>query len=140
MGPQMFREFIMPQYKRFIRFLKENGVKVVLVDTDGDFRPLIPTFLECGVDGFGPIEIASGVDPLELRKQYGNAFAMLGAVDKNAVAKGREAIDRVIDHVVTPLLERGRYIPTIDHAVPPGVSYENFIYYLERKRNVILGK
>jgi len=137
MGPEQFRKFIAPQYKKLIGYLKSNGVEFVIIDTDGDFRPLIPIFLECGVDGFAPIEIASGVDPLELRKQYGNAFAMSGAVDKNEIAKSRKDIDNVINNVVSPLLEMGRYIPTIDHAVPPHVSYDNFLYYLERKRAAI---
>ena len=58
MGPKLFRQFLLPHYKRFVEFLKSNGVQIVLVDTDGDFSVLIPLFLEAGVDGFGPIERA----------------------------------------------------------------------------------
>ncbi|PIY38637.1 MAG: hypothetical protein COZ05_20455, partial [Armatimonadetes bacterium CG_4_10_14_3_um_filter_59_10] len=64
MGPALFRQFILPHYKRFVEFLKSNGVEIVLVDTDGDHRVLIPLFLEAGVDGFGPVERAAGMDPI----------------------------------------------------------------------------
>ena len=29
---------------------------------------------------------------------------------------------------IMPLIEQGVYIPTIDHSIPPDVSYENFTY------------
>ena len=73
MGPELFRKFILPHYKRFVAFLKSNGVKVVLVDTDGDHNVLIPVFLEAGVDGFGPIERAAGMDPVAIRRKYGRS-------------------------------------------------------------------
>ena len=38
MGPKLFREFLLPHYVRYVGFLKSHGVKVVMVDTDGDHR------------------------------------------------------------------------------------------------------
>ena len=35
------------------------------------------------------------------------------------------------------LIARGGYIPYVDHAVPPGVSWENFTYYRERLNEII---
>ena len=32
-----------------------------------------------------------------------------------------------------PLVADGRFIPTVDHGVPPDVSLDDFRYYLERK-------
>jgi uroporphyrinogen decarboxylase len=136
MGPQLFREFLLPCYTQFIAFLKSQGVEIVLVDTDGDFTALIPIFLEAGVDGFGPIEIAADMDPQQLRRQYGAAFCMVGGVDKRAIAGGKTSIDNEINKI-TPLIRQGGFIPTIDHAVPPDVSYANFCYYLKEKRRVI---
>ena len=138
-GPNLFREFLLPHYKRFIEFLKKNGVKLILVDTDGDFEVLIPLFLEAGVEGFCPMEVASGMDPEAMRKKYGKSFSMLGGVDKREIARGRRAIDAQIA-AIAPLIHEGGYIPTIDHAVPPDVSFPDFQYYLERKRKVIFGQ
>jgi len=37
-----------------------------------------------------------------------------------------------------PLIELGVFIPAVDHMLPPDVSFENYLYYLERKREVLL--
>ena len=140
MGPELFRKFILPHYKRFIAFLKSNGVKIVLVDTDGDHNVLIPVMLEVGVDGFGPIERAAGMDPVKLRKEYGKAFCMVGGVDKREIAKGPAAIDAELARSVLPIIDQGGFIPTIDHAVHPAVSLDNFKYYLDAKRMMLRGR
>jgi len=137
MGPQLFRRFLSPHYRRLIEYLRGHGVELILVDTDGDFEALIPEFLAAGVNGFCPMEVAAGMEPVAMRRRYGRAFSMLGGIDKREVAKGREAIDRQIDNVVRPLVEEGGYIPTIDHSIPPDVSYDDFRYWLERKREVL---
>jgi len=137
-GANLFREFLLPHYKRYVEFLKSKaGLKLVMVDTDGDFEILIPLFLEAGIDGFNPMEVAAGMDPVVLRKKYGKSFCMFGGVDKREIAKGRHAIDAHLARLA-PVVREGGLIPCIDHTVPPDVSFADFQYYMERKR-VILG-
>lgn len=135
-SPAMFRKFFLPHYQRFVAFLRRHGIEIILVDTDGDCDPLLPLFIEAGVDGFGPVERAAGMDPLAVRKKYGRDVCMVGGVDKRELARDRAAIDAEIDRLA-PLIEEGGFIPTIDHAVPPDVSLDNFRYYLERKRALL---
>jgi hypothetical protein len=33
---------------------------------------------------------------------------------------------------VRPLVQDGGYIPSLDHGVPPDVSFANYCYYAER--------
>ena len=49
---------------------------------------------------------------------------------------GKEAIDRELEKL-RPLVERGGYLPCVDHRVPPDVTYENYLYYLERKKAIL---
>ena len=37
---------------------------------------------------------------------------------------------------ISPVIEEGGFIPTVDHAVQPGVTLENFKYYLNLKRKI----
>jgi len=137
-SPEMFRRLFLPHYKRFVGFLRKYGVDVILVDTDGNPEVLLPLFIEADVDGFGPAERAAEMDPLDIRKKFGKEICMIGGVDKREIAKGRKEIDAEVKRLA-PLVEEGGFIPTIDHAVPPDVSLENFVYYLEVKRKVIFG-
>jgi uroporphyrinogen decarboxylase len=139
-SPEMFRNFFSPYYRRFIDFLKRCGLKNIIVDTDGNFEALIPEFLDAGVEGFGPIERAANMNPLELRKKYGKSFFMIGGIDKLALIQGRKGIENELMGILPPLLEEGGYIPTVDHSVPPDVSFDSFKYYLELKRKIINGE
>jgi len=35
------------------------------------------------------------------------------------------------------VVESGGFIPCIDHAIPPDVSYADFLYYLEKKAELL---
>ena len=135
MGPKLFAEFLLPHYQRYVEFLKGHGVRLVLVDTDGDHNVLIPVFLEGGVDGFCPMERAAGMAPVRTRREY-PTVCMMGGVDKREIAKGRAAIDAELAYLA-PAIASGGYIPTIDHSIPPDVSWEDFLYYLEAKGRLL---
>lgn len=140
LGPDTFRTFIYPHLRRLITFLKSNGVRYVMVDTDGDPDPLIPLLLDAGVDAIWPIErAAEDMDPHELRRRYGKDLRLFGGVDKRKLAKGKAAIDAHL-RSLAPLIEQGGFIPTVDHTVPPDVSLESFSYYMERKRDLLAGR
>jgi len=140
LSPELFKRFFLPHYTIFIEFLKSHGVRNIIVDTDGNFEVLIPLFLESGVEGFGPIEVAAGLDPLHLRRKYGNTFFMIGGIDKRVLTEGRDAMKRELKRVIPPLLEQGGFIPTIDHSIPPDVRLDSFKYYLEMKWKAIHGE
>jgi len=59
-------------------------------------------------------------------------------VDKREIAKGYDAIDRELERIA-PMFERGRYILSLDHGVPPEVSLDNFKYYCQRAKDYIFG-
>ena len=138
-SPEMFRRFMMPHYKRFISFLRENGVRFVYVDCDGYPGGLIPCWIECGVDGMSPCEIAAGNDLLKLRKEY-PGFALFGGIDKRELAKNKKAIYNEVMSKVPALIEKGGYVPHVDHAVPFDVPLKNFLYYRELMKKIAYGE
>lgn len=138
-SPAMFREFMRPHYIRLISFLKANGVRAVYVDCDGYPGGLIPEFIEAGVDAMSPVEIAAGNDLIKLRGEY-PSFGMMGGIDKRELAKDRKAVYNEVMSKVPYLLEKGGYIPHVDHAVPHDVPLENYIYYREVLTRAVYGK
>ncbi len=137
-SPQMFRKFMFPHYLRLISFLKSNGVKLVYVDCDGYPGGLIPEFIEAGVDGMSPVEIAAGNDLIKLRQEY-PSFAMLGGIDKRELAKGKKEIYNEVMSKVPYMIGKGGYIPHIDHAIPHDVPLLNYIYYRDILTKVVCG-
>jgi uroporphyrinogen decarboxylase len=140
LSPDMYKRFIFPRMRRLVDFVKSKGTRYVIVDTDGDPEPLIPLLMDAGVDGLWPIERASNdMDPVALRKKYGKALRLWGAVDKRCLAAGPAAIDEHLRTMI-PLIEEGGFIPTVDHLVPPDVSLENFNYYMKQKKKLLKGE
>ena len=62
---------------------------------------------------------------------------MLGGMDKLALQRGHKAIDEIVA-LIPPLVERGGFIPMIDHKVPEGVALEAYRYYLAEKSKGLL--
>jgi uroporphyrinogen-III decarboxylase len=138
LSPETFKKFIFPHLKRMTEFFKSHGVRYFVVDTDGNPTILLPLLLDAGVDTLWPIERAADFDPLEIRKQFGKSLRLWGGVDKRALALGKEAIRAHLRELI-PLIEEGGYIPTVDHLIPPDVSWDNFQYYMEMKQALLSG-
>ena len=134
-SPEMFKKFCVPQYKRITSLLHKYGVDVIWLDCDGDINPIVHLWLEAGVNGMFPLEVGCNTDPVVLRKKYGKDVLLFGGVNKRELSKDKKSIDAEIERL-RPIVEGGGFIPHVDHRCPPDVSYENYLYYLKRKKEV----
>jgi len=135
-SPKLFRELMTPRYKRITDRLKRTGCEVFMVDSDGDITQLVEPWLAGGVNAMYPLEVAAGTDPFQLRRDFGEEVILLGGIDKRELAKDKVAIRAEVDRVAR-LVEQGGFIPHVDHFVPPDVSYEDYLYYLQYKREAL---
>ena len=138
LSPDTFRTFVFPHLKRLVEFFKSHGTRYIAVDTDGNSEALIPLYMDAGVDILWPMERAADMDPVRIRKKFGKSLRLMGGVDKREIARGKEAIDAHLT-ALAPLVEEGGFIPTVDHTVPPDVSWDNFRYYMDAKRELLAG-
>lgn len=135
-SPDMMREFLLPYYRQLITNIKARQIDrsrhlFFQIDTDGFANPTIPVYQEIGMDAMSPFEVASGCDVVEIGRQYPGLF-MSGGVDKRELARGKAAIDRLVDRIFPAMQARGGYIPTCDHGVPEEVPYEDYLHYRKR--------
>ena len=121
----------MPYYRELIGFSREFSDYRFLLDSDGDVTTLVPLFVDVGVDGVLPFEVAAGMDISKVAEQHPN-FIISASIDKREIAKDRKAIDRELEKRLSYMFERGGYLPSMDHHVPPDLSYEDFKYYLKK--------
>ncbi len=69
----MFRNLVMPHYKRGLDWIHANTDMKVLLHSDGAIFPLIPSLIEMGVDILNPVQTsAAGMDPATLKKEFGD--------------------------------------------------------------------
>ncbi len=137
-SPDMVREFLFPYYQQLISNMKRRqaatapGRKLHLqVDTDGYSDAVIDLYREIGMNDLSPFEQASGCDVLGMGKKYPD-LRIQGGIDKREMAKGKDAIDRMVDRILPAMKARGGYIPTCDHGVPEEVTLENYLHYRKR--------
>ena len=130
-----FRDVVLPRYKRIGDKLHAAGVDIWHTDCDGDVRPLIPMWLEAGLNTMFPFEVNSSGHPGETLDKYGPELRILGGVDKIELAKGRDAIKAYMD-TLAPYVETGGFIPFCDHRCPPDVHPDDYIFYLDLKEEM----
>lgn len=135
LSPDYFREVIAPRYKRIHKKLTQHGIDLWYTDCDGDVRPLLPIFLDCGINCLFPFEVNSCTHPGRLLDEYPGQLRIMGGFDKIQLIKGKQEI-RAYMESLAPYVERGGFIPFCDHRCPADVSYENYRYYLDLKEKM----
>lgn len=137
-SPAMFRRLMVPRYRRVADFLqRECGCRFQLVDCDGRIEELAPLWVEAGINILFPLE-SPHTDPYAVRRMLGDRVVLRGGFDKKPLIEGPAAIDREFARL-QPLLDAGRFIPGVDHRVPPDVPLAHYRHYRRRKCE-ILGK
>ena len=81
-----------------------------------------------------PLEVAAVIHPEKLRKEN-PGIRMMGGVDKTVLPGSKEDIKQELLKL-KPLVKEGGFIPHVDHRVQADVSYENYLYYPQIKRDI----
>lgn len=138
-GPLINMDFfvnvIKPRYKRINAKLKAHGIDLWYTDCDGDVRVMVPHFLDCGINCLFPYEVNCCAHPGELLDQYEGRLRIMGGVDKLQLIAGKEATKTYLE-TLAPYVEKGGYIPFVDHRCPPDVDPETYLYYLDLKEKM----
>ena len=80
-SPHTWRRFLKPLMAEFIAELKSiNPNVLVAYHSDGYFQPVIPDFIEIGLDILNPVQPAS-MNPALLKDEFGERLSFWGSVD-----------------------------------------------------------
>ena len=135
-SPQLARKFMLPRYRKVVEFGRSRGVHLFALDSDGYVDPLIPVWMDSGIDILYPFEVQAGMDVLAVRKKCGRDLRMWGGVDKRPLVVGPEAIDKELERI-KPLIDDGGYIPMLDHSATPDTPYANYRYFLDHLKKIL---
>jgi uroporphyrinogen decarboxylase len=130
MSPQSWREMIRPHLARIFQVGKSRGLWVAH-HSCGAIRPIIPDLVEMGLDVLNPVQCnCPGMDPLELKREFGSELAFMGGVDTQGVLPNGtpEEVYRATVRLVEGMTaDGGGYILAASHAVPPETPTENIL-------------
>ena len=99
------------------------------LDSDGDIWKLIPVWMNNGINMLWPFEVQSKMDVNKVRQEFPE-LVIMGGINKKEIAKGGRDMQAEVDRVL-PLIEKGGYIPELDHSIPPDISWPTYCYYID---------
>jgi len=125
---ELFDEFLAPFYRRLVPLVHSYGIPVS-IDSDGNITEAVDWYASVGADMMSPLERQAGVDvSVYLEKQPSMGF--VGHFNKLCMKEGEEAMRAEFERLL-PSMQKGKFIPSVDHQTPPEVSFENYKIYLK---------
>lgn len=135
-SPRMFRKQIKPRWKMiFDRVQKLAPDAYRFFHSCGNVRPLIPDFIEIGVQILNPVHIkATGMEPAALKRDFGDALTFWGGgVDtQDTLPHGTtQQVRDEVKHNIEALAPGGGYVFNTVHNIQADVPVENLIAMYE---------
>lgn len=133
-SPKLFRQILRPRIERIIACIREIRPDIkIMLHSDGAVGKLVPDFIEMGIDVLHPLEPVSGMDPAQVKKEYGDAISFLGGVNiSHAMTGSFEDLHNEVDRCLRDLAPGGGYILApcnhLQADVPPKNVIELFRY------------
>jgi len=128
MSPETWRRVIKPHLQLVLDVGKRHRLWVVHHGCEA-MRPIIPDLMEMGVDVLHlPHTTSPGMDPLELKREFGDRLSFLGGLDThNVLAAGtaddvRRATRRLLDGMAA---DQGGYVLAASRGIPPHIPVDN---------------
>lgn len=135
MNPSLIRQLIKPKLKEVCEYIKKNSSMSILLHCCGSIIPLIPDFIEVGIDILNPVQInAKGMDPKYLKANFGDDIVFWGGGADTRNVINRKSPKEVKKHVIELLKifsEGGGYIWNTVHNILPDVPPENIIAMID---------
>ena len=130
-GPDLWREYIKPKYKRICDVIREEGL-MVLQHCCGKVDALIPDMIECGTNVFNPFQ-PEVMDIWAIKKQYQGQIAFWGGLSvQETLPRGTpEDVRRESLKLLDEMGKDGGYIFSASHALTSDIPMENIDTLIE---------
>ncbi len=135
-SPDQFRISYKPHIQRVIDVIKQKAPNSsIFFHSCGNVRPIIPDFIEMGIDILNPVHItAEGMDPISLKKDFGNNICFWGGgvESQNILPNGTpQQVSDDVKSNIEALAVGGGFVFNTVHNIQPDVPVENIIAMVE---------
>ena len=136
--PELYRQIVKPYHARLFRTVKAQCDAYLLLHTDGAVAPLIPDFVDMGVDALNPIQVsAAGMEPRELKRNFGRDLTFWGgSCDSQTVLPfgGQQQVADEVKRHLDELAPGGGFVFSSIHNIQAGVPPENVVALFQTAR------
>jgi hypothetical protein len=129
--PEVLEKYFFPGLHEMVSILHSNGIKVVF-HSDGDVSTVFDKLIDCGIDGFNPLEISAGMEVSHFVEKYGKKVTLVGGIDAVDVLafSNPESVANATKKLIREAGSNGRLIigsssGQIDNSMP----FENVMAY-----------
>jgi uroporphyrinogen decarboxylase len=139
MDPETWRRIFMPRIKyMFEEFRKIRSDIKIAWHSCGSILPIIPDFIEIGLDILNPIQpLAHGMEPVYLKKTYGKDLVFFGGIDvQHLLPFGTpQMISDEVRRRIEILGKDGGFIIAPAHNIQPDTPVENIMAFFKAAIN-----
>ncbi len=141
--PEHFRSFYKPHIARIISEMKKSAPSAkIMFHSCGNVRPLIPDFIEMGIDVLNPVHVnAAGMEPYQLKKDFGKDIVFWGGgVDTQKIlANGTPAeVKADVMKNIDALAPGGGFVFAAVHNIQSEVPPGNIMAMIESLKKYVL--
>ena len=133
--PSLLAEFTMPYIARFCDFVHRHSDCKVFLHCCGSVRPLIPLFVQAGVDALNPVQVsAENMAAADLKRDCGDQIVFWGGGcdTQNVLGKGSPAEVRAnVRSLVRAFKPGGGFVFCQVHNILGDVPPENVVAMLD---------
>lgn len=133
MSPATWRHYFKPRISRLFQAFRTTRSDIKIAwHSCGSVVPLIPEFIELGLDILNPIQpLARGMDPVFLKKEYGGRLCFFGGIDiQNLLPHGTpDQIRAEVKRISGILGAGGGFILAPAHNIQDDTPVENIMAF-----------
>jgi uroporphyrinogen decarboxylase len=133
-SPETFRQMVKPILCRRWKDIKSKFRKInpkgyVMFHSCGNIYPLIPDFIECGLDILDPVQKVRGMEIEKLKAEFGDKLTFHGAIDTQyLLPHGSPAeVKSEVKRIISILGKNGGFIAAPVHNLQADVPVKNII-------------
>ena len=131
-SPAMFRQQLKPRVRQVFELQAKLAPHAKrFFHSDGNVRPIIPDFIEIGVEILNPVQgTATGMTPVELKREYGRDLVFWGGgVDTQGVlpSGSPQEVKEDVRRNIEALAPGGGYVFNTVHNIQADVPPDNII-------------
>jgi uroporphyrinogen decarboxylase len=135
MSPEIWREVFKPRIKyMFEQFKKISPTIKIAWHSCGSIRPIIPDFIEIGLDILNPLQpLARNMDAYSLKSEFGKDLIFFGGIDIQELLPTASTgqIKADVQNKIDILGKNGGYIIAPAHNIQDDTPLENILAFFE---------